>query len=550
MYNVARLATPPQLRRVYDLFTGHNTFLGYDTRLHYANRFGEEGDHEYALRCLRDTVRHVSDATTRVDLVARRRFSWSSALILRKSVKNGQNYHMTTDIVAEFLNIGLKLDLLLYNVIIHNAIEAGDYETAFRVFNLLKDHHITPDKHTFSILLHGCTILDNPTRFHDFALHCAEKAHELRDPWLATDYLYYQYIIEDKHHLEQRIACTRAYTKLFSIDPLLPFCPELKAFSMHENGGDTQEESDVPKMEPPPAALYTMLQFEIRKAAAVGPRKVWDLLFLFRSLVLEGRHAGLTKLAKEPLIWNVFLLSFCRKQQFANASQLMKNMTDGLLGFPQPNVYSWNIFMQAFWKSGQHKGAERIYEIMRSRGVEPDQFTYGVLLKGYARAQNAGRVAEYLHLVDHEEQLDPAILQVLTRIHDQKRLMMELEKDRVMREREQRKRVEEPWGLPQFQSLLSSTQFANLNKPEESLGGRPGSSPLPADRTFTSLLRRPLSLPVSAPRSVTESGVTSTNPESADIHTPPMPVRKVKAKRTVPMKRATRSVPTRRRIKP
>ncbi|KAF2662336.1 hypothetical protein K491DRAFT_686817 [Lophiostoma macrostomum CBS 122681] len=529
LYNVARLAAPRQLRRVYDMFVEHKTFLGYETRLHYANKFGQEGDHEYALRCLHDVL--GQSHRSNVEIVGPRRFSWTCALILRQSVRDGQNYHKTTDIVAEFLDMGLKLDLLLYNVIIHNAIEAGDYKTAFRVFNVLEDHHITPDKHTFSILLHGCTMLSEPTKFRDFALHCSEKAREMRDVPLATDYLYYCYVTQGKYDLQSTIACTRAYAEHFSLEPLLPFCPELKEYLMHQDRGNAQERPDVPKMEPPPMALYIMLQIEIRKAAVIGSRKVWELLFLFRRQALEGHHAGLTKLAENPLIWNAFLLSFCRKQQFADASQLMKHMTEGQLGFAQPNVYSWNIFMQSFWKSGQHKAAERIYEIMESRGVEPDQFTYSVLLRGYAKAQNAERVAQFLDLVNREEQLEPAVLHALTKMHDQKRLMMQLDKRKVARETEEREkeeeRGEETWELPKFQSLLSSTRFAKLREPEEPLDGR----------SFSSVLSGPplLSLvppSASAPHANAESRVTSANTESADIPTPQMlPVRKVPMER-------------------
>jgi pentatricopeptide repeat protein len=166
----------------------------------------------------------------------------------------------------------------------------------------------------------------------------------------------------------------------------------------------------------------------------------------------------LGELAKGPWIWNAFLYAFCLESQFASASQLIKNMTDGKpVGIPQPNVYSWNIFMQAFFKTSQVRPAERIYEIMRSRGIEPDQYTHGVLLRGYAKAQNIEKIGEVMGNIENAQQLDPILLQALTRVQDRKKLMLVLEhagaakKEKAKREAEEkaRKRKSEMLELEQ-----------------------------------------------------------------------------------------------------
>ena len=132
----------------------------------------------------------------------------------------------------------------------------------------------------------------------------------------------------------------------------------------------------------------------------------------------------------------------------------------------QPNVYSWNIFMQAFFKTNQVKAAERVQEIMRNRGVEPDQFTYGVLLRGYARAQHVKKIGETMEHVENEQQLDPQLLQALARVQKRKWLMFTLEKSRLKKEQAEREEVEEKaemenrrWQTPFF----PTTQAISIN---------------------------------------------------------------------------------------
>jgi pentatricopeptide repeat protein len=470
LWNIGRLSSQDDLRHVFDLLVEHKAYIGYDTLLHFANIFADFGDHKYALRCMSRIVHSISSSAAAQDVIKRERFLWSCALILRRSTSKGQNYHATTEIVADFLKLGVKLDILLYNVIMHNAMEASDHATAFRVYNVLEDNGLSPNKHTYSILLHGCTVSNDPGRFQDFAEHCKRKAVELKNPWLAAEYLYYVYVQhheDDPAHLSERLRYS--YSQFFSIDSVAPFYPSLSRSSLDQRSSLTdQQGDDAGQMEPPPLAIYLVLQAEIRRSLAISNTHVWDLYLQFRHLVTGSSYPALKKLAEAPIIWNAFLLAFCKNKQFANASYLIKGMTDSPnSSVPQPNVYSWNIFMQAFFKNEQIRAAERIYEIMRARGIESDQFTYGVMLRGYARAQHSEKVGEVMGNMENEQQLDPSVLQALTRVHDRKRLMFALEQSRLAKEKEEEKKADaieaderKRWAFPRLKSKLSSHRLS------------------------------------------------------------------------------------------
>lgn len=428
LHNIARLASIDDLKKTFDLIVRERTYLGYDTLLHYANAFGEAGELQYAVQCL-DELRIRNNAASWEKVVDRKRLRWTCALILRKSMQRGENYHETPEIVANFVKKGIRFDILLYNVVMRNAMEAGDYSTAFKVYNALEENSIKPDMHTFSILLHGCTMQNNPAMFSEFAVHCAQVAKESQDPWLATDYLHY---LEVRHEGSSDLEYTssvlwRAYLNHFSAAPLKPLI-NLGRSTLRGAIEAQQSSSKTTLLEPLTLALYIMLQTEIRTAMAVGSQRVVNLCEHFTLLASQDSASALGKLAGQPAIWNAFLHAFCLKQQFASASQLIRTMTET---GPQPNVYTWNIFMQAFFKTGQVQAADRVSEIMRNRGIDPDQYTYGVMLRGYAKAQLVERIGDTMQHVNAEQELDPDLLRALATVVNRADLMKALEESRL-----------------------------------------------------------------------------------------------------------------------
>jgi pentatricopeptide repeat protein len=432
LYNLTRIADQDDLKRVWNVLIEHRVFLGFDTILHYTNAFAKAGDISSALRCLREIrSKTIKNPKAWDALSDRQRLRWTCALILRKSMSDSQGYHETPKIIEAIVGLGIKLDILLYNVVMQNAMEGRDYSTAFKVYNALEDNGLKADRITYSIMLHGCTVQDNPSMFTQFALHCADMAEELQNAWLATDYLYYVYICSqnDPNRTQASARLRQAYLRFFPARSLELLLRDRVRQALL---------ADTATLNPPPVALYIMLQSRIQEVPAgssASTSAVEDLDSLYRGfkvLVKRDSEPALTKLAKNPIIWNAFLLAFCRNQQFASASQLLKDMSNAST---QPNIYSWNIFMQAFFKTGQVQAAERVFEIMRSRGADPNQYTYGVMLRGYARAQYIDRIGEIMQHVGADEEMQPDLLRMLSYVESRDKLVATLERSRINKER-------------------------------------------------------------------------------------------------------------------
>ncbi|KAF1926024.1 uncharacterized protein M421DRAFT_423029 [Didymella exigua CBS 183.55] len=465
LYSLALLADSADLKRVYDALIEARARLAVSTVLHYASAFAEAGETAYALQCLERRV----ESFNRVDaeaFVASDLFRWVCAATLRGSMRQAKRYHETPAIVAKFVEFGVKMDLLLYDVVMHNAMDAGDFATAFKVFNALEDHGLQADKYTYSILLHGCTTQSDPTMFKAFAGFCLNKAKELRDPWLATDYLYYLYICEQSQpaHSPDANLLWRTYLDLFDLTPLKPFA-KFGSRAMKDNIDQGEDASvsnpERKKLAPTEQALYLMLQTEIQTAQPLSIAYLERLYKTFKRGVFDKKaHPSVVSLAQKPLIWNAFLHAFCQKKQYASASALIKDMT---AHGTAPNVFSWNMFMQSFFKTGQVAAAERALELMRARGVNPDSYTYGVMVRGYARAQLVDRIGETMQHLSEDEQLDPDLIRTLAGVQRRADLTASLEANRTAKEhkdvqaaQKKAKEEEDRFKIPGLKSLFAT----------------------------------------------------------------------------------------------
>jgi pentatricopeptide repeat protein len=462
LYSLVLLADPSDLKKVYDALIGARTRLAIGTVLHYASAFAEAGETAYALQCLERRL-ELFNKTDRETFVASDVFRWTCAAVLRGSMRQAQNYHETPGIVAKFVEFGVKMDLLLYDVVMHNAMDAGDFATAFKVFNALEDNGLKADKHTYSILLHGCTTQSDPTMFKAFADFCLKKAKELEDSWLATDYLYYVYTCEQAKPVSSRDPniMWRTYLDLFSQTPLKPFT-KLGSRAMKDAIDDSTSVPTASRANfaPTEQALYLMLQTELSALASLAPAYTEKLYATFhRGLSVSGAHPTLLALARKPVIWNAFLHAFTQKSQFASASALIQHMS---AHGTAPNVYTWNILMQAFFKAGQVSAAERVRDLMRARGMQPDAYTYGVMVRGYAKAQLVERIGETMPALGEEEQVEPGLLRALSRVGDREGLTASLERNRLAKESKdvaaaatKKKEEEDRFKIPGLKSLFA-----------------------------------------------------------------------------------------------
>jgi pentatricopeptide repeat protein len=419
--NITRLATRSTLPSIYDILSEHQAVMSHFTLLVWAEMFTNRGYIDRALQVLKRVATETCPPGFEMVLVESRAFKQSCTHLVNQCIKRKRDYHLIPQIIAELTKIGVKHGRYINNVIIKHGLAAGDYDTAFRVFNAMEENGIPPDGHTYSTLLSGCSRSDNPSIFRAFAERCRIKASELEDPLLAANYIHYLYAVtrlDGADAVDASALLLDSYAQFFELAPLQSL----------DAGLDPRSFPVGLNLPAEPLALFVILSNKIRAAQEFSNASVLQLYHSFRTASHPGNnpHPAIAALASTTYIYNAFLKAFCDNLQFASASALIADMTDAVDGLPQPGVIGWTIFMNAFFRNEQKQAAERVFEIMRSRGVEPSQVTWKVLLKMYAKdRRDVEKLVAILQNIDPDEDLDPKVMAVLAQLHQEKKLQYE-----------------------------------------------------------------------------------------------------------------------------
>ncbi|KAF2491149.1 hypothetical protein BU16DRAFT_530703 [Lophium mytilinum] len=388
---VMKSCSDEELPNLYKDLVSHGVKLNPKTVLAFTARFVDLNAHELGLETLGKAVQLGHNPLEHG-------FIQLSSAVLRCSASDGKSYHATAGIVARLLELGVCLDTQLYNIIIHNAVEARDYQTAWRIYDLLESGEagLKPDGYTLGILLWGLKHDENPSKHRDFADFCAERAYEWRDSWLATEYLHYIYVCSQGDDTQDIIRLLRLkYSYFFDLQPLVDLKIYPRGLSPRSNC-----------MPPSLPALFVIITSYLQSSQQLNDVSIHNLYTLFRTFVCAG-HPIIAPLAETTHTHNAFLLAFCeRPTLIKHAPMIIRDMAAELpksavhaaeqrpLKQAAPNAITWNIFSHGFVKAGQMAAAEKVVELMRKRNIQPTEITWGTLLNGYAAAQNVGKVAE------------------------------------------------------------------------------------------------------------------------------------------------------------
>jgi pentatricopeptide repeat protein len=436
----------------YNLLTNLDVHMSYDSLLQFAYVFGMHGDFERALDALADAVRAGADPASDVALSVCNK-------ILRWSVVNPDGYHASAYIVSRLLEVGVHMNLPLHNVLMVNAIEAGDMKMALRVFDLLEENGVEPDSYTYSTLLKGCKQSGDLAMTSNIRRKASEVASITQDPWIATDILHLVYIQQSKvddpiafrpHASAVFAALVPVYLRYFDAEVLL----ELRIISRKALGYH-MEESNLTRstMKPTNAAINIMLSAFLR----IPNSNVERSFTQFTKNLFGGSNDSrrelakqITKLAMDDFTFNTYLVAFSRrKEHLKQCTALVHLMSQGLppdllprnpltdepTPPAKPTAQTFSILLDAFAKHGQTAAAAKVLTLMRQRGLKPEQVTYNSLIKGFANVRDVEGMAEALRGLEKDGfQVDDAIVAAFRKVGGKEALQKAWENQRRLEE--------------------------------------------------------------------------------------------------------------------
>jgi pentatricopeptide repeat protein len=353
-----------------------------NTLMHLTSYLAKNDHFHQALDVLLDAHRNGASTSTY-------QFRSNCSTLLRKTMTLPGGLRICLRIVDNLVKIGVRLNTRLCNIIILNAVEAGDVKTANDIYQSLHDHKMKPDKYTYALLLKACKLdIDDADALNHTITNTIEAFDVTKEPVIAVEILHCLAMHHTRKNGEQAwLTICQAYAQMFELDALndlgLPIPSDVQT--------TLREKKPMP---PPKQAIGVMLRTYLHltrdgHGSNIAAQNIYQR---YRALVYN-RTEPFASLAQSSHCYNAFLGTFTKNRRtLVNAAEVIKDMQNASAESPPsaiaPDVQSWSIFLEGFTRHGQLKLAEQVLTYMRGKGLEPNAVTWNTLLAGYASQQD------------------------------------------------------------------------------------------------------------------------------------------------------------------
>lgn len=403
-----------------------------NTLLHLVDIFARAGN--TTLAC--DVLRHLK--STGADFSKSQVLSVCTTLLQRRYRGKSNSISADSELFALMLELGLRPNIVTYNVLISNALERGDSTTAWKIYDMIVEKGVKADEWTYSILLNDAKArMDKETI--ERILQQA-KAENIHNEYVVTDLLHAMYLLHEEEKLGTVVELGSGspfrrmlalYDEHFQIGPLRNLLPPRYLEALPP--GDSSRPL-------PPKQTHVVMLIALLRGFN-RPKSATNFYARFHQLVLDG-HPDVLPLVQSSHIYDGIIMSLgrwsntlplCTKVigdmiSLCSSSRKQSGTGNGIAHCP-PTVHTWSILLKAFMDHNQPRAAEKVLAMMQSRGITPNQVTWNTLLTGYARQQD---VVSTVHALERLEgdgwKVDEVTMKGLQRLHNREALMLALQR--------------------------------------------------------------------------------------------------------------------------
>jgi pentatricopeptide repeat protein len=418
----------PTLLSFLDSLRNAQSYISENTRLHLIKRLITFDKLDLALEELGKVTPRESIFTEELQSVCVR--------LLRQPKDHDKLYNLRSNMLAHMLQFGIQPNRQMHNVILLNAMEAGDRVTAWRSYEITREHGLRPDIVTYAILLKGAQHGDSRSTISAIFRN-AEQDGLLPNRRFSFEYMYALFLAEQNvERYEPYTALLPIYSEVFDTSPLedLGFAVPTK-----EMGNDEAILVDQTAT----AALGLMVLAWLRQHSHDG-----DILsaFLRYEELVKSKHPQIKELAKTTYAANAFIHAFgANRATVGLCTSVVKHMNsyakpaapagpnDTVLYSPpdtdpvviaKPDIITWSILLFAFARNGQMRAAERVLSLMKGHNIQPGLVTFNSLASGYAHSQDIAGMVRTLQRMDSQDiGLDDYSMKALAKFMDKEELM-------------------------------------------------------------------------------------------------------------------------------
>ncbi|KAK4496551.1 hypothetical protein PRZ48_012531 [Zasmidium cellare] len=414
-----------QINELYRAVKVHHVRVDWNTFLHFTTHFAKSGHFEQAL----DALLEAKNANAVLDSYA---FRSNCATLLRNSIRQPAGLRVCLRIVDNLVKLGVTLNNQLCNIVMLNAVEAGDLKTAISIYRSLIEHGLEADSYTYAILLKGCkSAIDDAETLNTTIRDAIQHVNVTGQSVVATEILHCLALHHKKHNPGRAYEIlTEGFSQLFDSTPLqqLGLLP-----SRYPQPAESSQGSMPPSKQSLAIMVSMFLDYEFTRSRSAA--QIHETYKRFRALV-DLKAEPFASMMETDHISNMFLMTFIKtKKGLLYAAEVIKDVqrspTDSEVKRCKPTQQSWSIFLHGFTWHGQMKLAEQVLNYMRNKGIEPNEVTWNILATGYASAQDLEGTLDVLRRMELDSVTwDEWTMKGLRRFQDQDRLRQEFERRR------------------------------------------------------------------------------------------------------------------------
>lgn len=423
-----------QVMSLYNLMRKNPYCVPASSWLNFLERFIEMGKIQLSMEVLRKVSLSLNTGADQSTC------AWLINSLLKFKYENYDKmnrYRMRKFVLAQIVQMGIRPDITAYTTIIVSAFEAERYQSAVQFYKLGWEVGLEPNRASYAALLDaGIQISD--CSFLEMVVRDAEA-----DGTFYGDESLIFKLLRAKFKLEESTAET------FSFDAMLrtykKYCnPHLvQDLGLCEPDANFSETPNHLLIWPSQRILGFMLVIYIRQHTnSVELLNLYHRYYRF----VEECHPTIATIEETDHVANAFIFAFGQREQMlhmgvrivnkmlqnnARARSETFNSTTGMpFHLAAPTVHTWSILAMNYARHGQERATEKVLEMMRERGLEPDRVTWNSIISGYSALQRIDEAVATVKRMEAEGfEMDSYTLKALGRYGDRDRLLQVLRQE-------------------------------------------------------------------------------------------------------------------------
>ncbi len=368
----------------YWLLSLNKTVLHVDTMLHFLVRFIDMGRINLSMKLLGTIVDTGFDLS--YDPI-----QMACAKLLRVCFDTQTEYTVRSNILARMLEMGVRPKIHLFNIILLNAGEGGDFANAWQMYGLAKKNALTPDSITYGVLLKAAVLSGNSSDLKMVIHEIQTNKEMLQDLRLVSNVLHAISLLSPGDEFGAMLDFYKQHCDLRPLQQL-SLC-----------GDETQAPPDANSYGVWPTSYILtrmILAYVRRHQGSLGLIHNYNLYYHY----VKENHPLIAPLAQEDCVANAFIMAFGKVSgTLQHCITVVKHMLElssrklapsDTVAYMAPTVQTWSILVAAYFRNNQRRAAEKVVELMRERGIAGDRVTWNTLISGYAYLQDVNATVD------------------------------------------------------------------------------------------------------------------------------------------------------------